>query len=128
MRTVGDVDVAEYLAGLQHSRKPDIERVRAAILDADPEMSETIKWNAPSFVFAGEDRVTFRLQPRDRVDLVLHRGARTRSDTDSFVFDDPSGLIQWATQDRGVISIEQGTDLEERLGRILPVIWAWVRT
>ena len=121
------MDVAEYLAGLQHSRKSDIERVRAAILGADPDVSESIKWNAPNFVFAGEDRVTFRLQPGDRVDLVLHRGARTRADSDSFVFDDPSGLIRWATPDRGVISIEEGADLEALLGEILPVIRAWVR-
>jgi hypothetical protein len=122
------MDVAEYLTGLQHSRKSDVERIRAAILGADPAMSETIKWNAPNYVFAAEDRVTFRLQPGDRVDLVLHRGARTRADANDFVFDDPSGLIQWATPDRGVISIPEGADLDELLGQILPVVWAWVRS
>jgi hypothetical protein len=122
------MDVAEYLAGLQHSRRSDIERIRAAILGADPDISETIKWNAPNFVFAGVDRVTFRLQPGDRVDLVLHRGARPRADTDSFVFDDPSGLIRWATPDRGVIAIPEGADLDALLVEVLPVIRAWVRS
>ena len=52
------MDVAEYLAGLQHSRTADIERIRTAILGADAGIWETIKWNAPNFIFAGEDRVT----------------------------------------------------------------------
>ena len=105
-----------------------MERIRSSILDSDPELSETIKWNAPNYVFEGEDRVTFRLQPGDRVDLVLHRGARKREDSDSFVFDDASGLIQWAARDRGVISIADGADIEQLLHSILPILRAWVRT
>jgi hypothetical protein len=120
--------VDEYLAGLLHPRKSDIPRTRAAILASDPELSETIKWNAPNFVFAGEDRVTFRLRPGDRVDLVLHRGARKRVDSDSFVFDDESGLITWAAPDRGVISIAEGPGLDDALRTILPVIHSWVRS
>jgi len=116
------------MSGLKHARRSEIERIRAAILASDPELSETVKWNAPNFVFEGEDRVTFRLQPRDRVDLVLHRGARRRPDSESFVFEDPSGLIQWASRDRGVISIPEGADLDDLLPVIVTVIHAWVRT
>jgi hypothetical protein len=122
------MDVTEYLRELHHPRKSDVERIRRALLDADPELSESIKWNAPNFIFDGEDRVTFRLQPRDRVDLVLHRGAGKRADSDSFVFVDTSGLIQWVAQDRGVITVGDGADLDELLGAILPVLHAWVRS
>jgi hypothetical protein len=122
------MDVDEYLTALQHSRKSDIELIRSAILNSDPELWETVKWNAPNFVFRGEDRVTFRLQPGDRVDLVLHRGARKRDYVDAFTFVDTSGLIQWATPDRGVISIPVGADLDQLLHVVLPVINAWVRS
>ena len=115
------------MARLQHSRISDIEHIRAAILASDPDLSESIKWNAPNFVCAGEDRVTFRLQPGDRVDLVLHRGARTRVDVDTFALDDASGLIVWAARDRGVISIPENADLDVLLPEILRVIRAWVR-
>lgn len=121
------MDVDEYMVGLQHARKPEIELIRTAILESEPRLTETIKWNAPNFVFDGEDRVTFRLQPGDRVDLILHRGARKRADSDAFAFEDPSGLIQWAAPDRGVIAIPDGTDLDLLLRTILPVIHAWVR-
>ena len=120
-------DVDEYMAGLVHRRKDQVERMRAAILAADPGLTETVKWNAPSFIYDGEDRVTFRLQPGDRVELVLHRGARTRDDSGSFAFDDPSGMIVWAAPDRGVIAIPQGTDIDASLEEILPTIHAWVR-
>ena len=37
-----------------------IDTVRAAVLAADPAISETEKWNAPNFVYDGIDRVTMR--------------------------------------------------------------------
>jgi hypothetical protein len=122
------MDVPQYLSSLQHSRKSQVEAIRLAILGADAGLSESIKWNAPNFVFEGEDRVTFRLQPGDRVDLVLHRGARKRADSDQFAFADTSGLVRWAAPDRGVISIPPDADLDRLLPAILPVIHAWVRT
>ncbi len=122
------MDVADYLDRLQHPRRADILRIRSAILAAEPGLSETVKWNAPNFVLAGEDRVTFRLQPGDRVELVLHRGVRVRADTGSFVFDDPSGLVSWAAPDRGVIAIPPDADLDALVPQIVTVVSAWIRT
>lgn len=122
------MDVDDYLAKLQHARKSEIELIRKAILASDPALSESIKWNAPNFVFDGVDRITFRLQPGDKVDLILHRGARKRDDSATFVFDDPSELITWAAPDRGVISIPRDADLDQLLPSVLPVLLAWVRS
>jgi hypothetical protein len=121
------VNVDAYLAEMKHARKADVLHIRSAILESDPELTESIKWNAPNFLYRGEDRITFRLQPRDRVDLVLHRGALKRTDSDSFYFDDASGLITWASQDRGVISFPEGDQLAAILAKALPTLHAWVR-
>ena len=64
------------------------------------ELRERIKWNAPSFGYEGNDRVTFPIQPGDRFEVVLHRGVHKRNDP--FTFDDSDRLITWATNDRGV--------------------------
>ena len=72
--------VEQFLADLDHTRADDIARFRSAIIASDADLSERIKWNAPSFGYDGEDRVTFRLQPRDRFELILHRGAKVRTD------------------------------------------------
>ena len=57
------------MEGLDHPLKEEIGRLRAAILDSNDRITEHIKWKAPSFRYAGEDRVTFRLYPEDRVQL-----------------------------------------------------------
>ena len=69
--------VEAYLDALVHARADDVRTVRAALLTLDG-VTERVKWNAPSCCIDGDDRITFRLQPGDRVELVFHRGARTR--------------------------------------------------
>src|SRR5919112_2628857 len=85
---------------LDHPLKEGIERLRVAILDSNEGITEHVKWNAPSFCYAGVDRVTFRLQPGNRLQLILHRGAKVRDDAADFRFEDPSGLLEWVAADR----------------------------
>lgn len=115
--------VAQYLADLDHPRKHDIARVRSALLASDPELGERIKWNAPSFGYDGEDRVTFRLQPGHRFELVLHRGVRKRDDP--FQFDDPDRLLTWAASDRGTTTVPEGISGEEER-RLLDLVRRWL--
>jgi hypothetical protein len=115
--------VAQHLEDLDHPRKHDIERVRSALLASDAELGERIKWNAPSIGYDGQDRVTFRLQPGSRFELVLHRGVRKRDDP--FQFHDPDGLLTWATSDRGTTTVPEGiSGKEER--RLLDLVRRWL--
>ncbi len=118
--------VEEYLAGLEHPRIRDIEVVRAAILGAEPAAVESVKWNAPNFAMGGQDRVTFRLQPGGRFQVVLHRGARVK-DSSGFTFEDPDNLVTWASADRGVIDVPAGVASSGELARVLAVICRWLR-
>jgi hypothetical protein len=79
-------EVQAFLQHLKHSRKEEVEAVREIILTAHPGITEQIKWNAPSFGIDSDDRITFRLQPGDRVQLVFHRGAQKRDDATTFSF------------------------------------------
>jgi hypothetical protein len=72
-----ETQVQAFLQGLRHGRKDEVEAVREIILSAHPGVTERIKWNAPSFCIDGDDRITFRLQPSDRVQLVFHRGPQS---------------------------------------------------
>jgi hypothetical protein len=120
--------VDAYLATSEHPRKEEIQQLRLAILAADPEIAESVKWNAPNFRFAGVDRVTFRLQPGDRVQLIFHRGAAVRDDTDGFHFDDPTGMLEWAAPDRGVLTLADAGDTAARETAIVDLVRRWVRT
>jgi hypothetical protein len=64
-------DVERFMERLGHPLKDGIERLRAAILDCNDRITEHKKWKAPSFRYAGEDRVTFRLYPEDGSSLSI---------------------------------------------------------
>lgn len=98
--------VDAFMAALQHRAKSDVQALRQLILAASPGLTERIKWNAPSFGPGNDDRITMRLQPGDQLQLIFHRGAKLRPD-DGFAFDDPHGLLKWASHDRGVLNITQ---------------------
>lgn len=120
-------DVPTFLMKLEHGRKDEVESLRAIILKADTNLTEHVKWNAPSFGYQGDDRITFRLQPGDRVQLIFHRGAKVKSDTASFVFDDVSGLIQWAAPDRGVVTFESMDEVERCAPKLRKLVRAWLK-
>lgn len=118
-------DVDAYLAQLEHRLKPEIVALRQLILDAVPELTERIKWNAPSFCKNGDDRITMRLHPGDRLQLILHRGAKAGAD-DLFRFEDPGKLITWAAPDRGTINVADAADLAAKAEPLKPILQRWV--
>jgi hypothetical protein len=126
MARAAATSVERYLLDLSHPRKGEIEELRAAILENIPQITERVKWNAPSFCIGGDDRITFRLQPGDRVELVFHRGAKKRTDTETFSFSDPSELIQWSTPDRGIIAFRDHEDVRAKLPALIEVANSWI--
>lgn len=118
-------DVEQYLRDLEHPLLAEVKRLRAAILAASPDITEHIKWNAPSFCFHGEDRVTFRLQPGNRLQLVFHRGAKVK-DATGFRFEDPCGLLEWAAPDRGVLTLRDAKEARARCADVVRTVQAWM--
>ena len=123
----GKLDVNQFIEELGHARKAEISRLRKAILNSDPGISETIKWNAPNFLWQGEDRVTMRIQPGDRLQLILHRGAKPKN-VDGFKFEDAYGMIDWAAADRGVITVTDAKALERDLADIIKLLNSWMKS
>ncbi|MBJ7453036.1 MAG: DUF1801 domain-containing protein [Blastococcus sp.] len=119
-------DVDDYLDRLQHPLKAGVEQLRAAILASDAGITESVKWNAPNFRHDGVDRVTFRLQPGNRLQLVLHRGAAVRADAADFRFDDPTGLVQWAAPDRGVLTFRDLDDVAAKEAAVVELVRRWM--
>ncbi|MFO0647814.1 MAG: DUF1801 domain-containing protein [Polyangiales bacterium] len=118
------MDVDAFLTTLTHARIAEVRAVRAAIRAAVPTLTERVKWNAPSFCAAGDDRITFRLQPGDRVELIFHRGAKKRAD--DFRFDDATGLVKWAAPDRGQVVFRDAADVAEKTPAVQSLARAWI--
>jgi hypothetical protein len=116
-------EVDRFMEGLDHPMKEEIERLRAAILGSNERITEHIKWKAPSFRYAGEDRVTFRLHPAERAQLVFHRGVKVKRDAAEFAFEDDTGLLRWVAEDRAVVALR---DAEARQGDLVEVVKRWV--
>lgn len=120
---LSEVDL--YLDSLQHKHKAEILALRGLILQSVPDLSERIKWNAPSYGKGEDDRITMRLHPGDRLQLILHRGAKAGAD-DLFRFEDPEKLIVWAAPDRGVITFRDSDDLTAKSAALPEILRRWV--
>lgn len=119
--------VDQFLEALDHPLKPEIEAIRSIILNADEQITEHIKWNGPSFCYAGVDRVTFKLHPPHSIQLVFHRGAKVKS-TEGFVFDDASGLMQWVRPDRAMVTLKDMDEIEANQSALTDLVKAWIAT
>lgn len=119
------LNVDEFLAALDHRRKDEVQYLRTLILKCSPNVSEHIKWNAPSFCFNGDDRVTMRLQPNDRVELVFHAGVKVK-DVSGFRFDDPSGLLAFRAPDRAVICFADLNDIKSKKATLSALVKRWM--
>lgn len=64
--------VDEFLQGLSHPLKAEVEAVRSIIKGVSKEINEEVKWKAPSFNYKGGYLVTFNLRETKRIHLVFH--------------------------------------------------------
>jgi len=88
--------VDEYVGGLKHPLAQVVKNLRRIILSVDSEIGEEVKWNAPTFFYAGPMRptnpkeyaryiVVFNLFRKDCIRLVFPSGAKVK---------DSSGLLE----------------------------------
>lgn len=65
-------NVDDFMEKLDHPLKAEVQVVRDIIKNANPLITEEIKWNAPSFNYQGNYLVTFNLRESKRIHLVFH--------------------------------------------------------
>lgn len=117
----------EFLSTFQDERKPLVEAVLNAILEACPHLSETIKWNAPTFCDEGKDRMTLLLHKKDRVGLILHTGARPKEDKKGTrLFQDDTGLLEWNSNIRATITLRDLEDFSPKRDLFKRAVKRWV--
>jgi hypothetical protein len=124
MSQIKPADLDGWLAALDHPRKAEVAALVAIALAARPGITGHIKWNAPSFVYAGDDRVTLGLRPNGALQIVCHRGARAK-DAAGFAFADDSGLLRMVAPDRGVVTLAEG-EVATKSAALGTLIARWV--
>jgi uncharacterized protein YdeI (YjbR/CyaY-like superfamily) len=120
--------VEEFLNGLYSGKREQVDLLRSIILDCG-DLEEHIKWNAPSYVLDGEDRITFNLMNKQQVvKLVFHMGATRKEDKKgSPVMSDESGLIEWSSDIRGMITFTNIEDVTSNLASLKKIIKDWLQ-
>ena len=127
MKKSGHEQVVEFLNHLEHPLKKEIEEVRDIILGANECIKEQIKWNAPSFCFNNEDRVTFNLQGKGFFRLIFHCGPKkSEHEGNGALFEDNTGLLEWVAADRAIIKFTDRSDVEANREKLAAVVTKWI--
>ena len=119
-------EVEAFLAALDHPFKREILALREIVLGADASISEGIKWNAPSFRTA-EYFATFNLRAKEKVQIILHLGAKKRDNTAELTIADPETLLEWLAADRAAAGFSDLNDIEAKQSAFAQVIRQWIK-
>lgn len=70
--------IDQYLATFEHPLLDAITEVRRIFAAHSPEITEEVKWNAPTFRYRGQYLVTIHVKALDRVMLIFHNAVTPR--------------------------------------------------
>lgn len=120
--------VDEFLAAQGPERRADVEALRALVLEAEPGLTEIVKWNSPNYVLDGVDRLTINAAGKGPVRLILHFGTgRVEDKAAAPAFaGDPHGLLTWHSNIRASLELPPRAELAAKREAILGLIRAWL--
>ena len=119
-------EVTALVKSVKHPMEAGINDLRNFILTANNRLTENIKWNGPNYVFKGQDRITMRVQMPKLVQLIFHRGATVREDLQDKLISDESGLLEWKSNDRAVITFKSPEEIESGKEALKKIINEWL--
>ena len=120
--------VDEFLAAQEPQRRADVESLRALVHEAEPSLTEIVKWNSPDYTLDGVDRLTINAAGKGPVRLILHFGterAEDKSAAPTFA-GDPDGLLTWHSDIRASLALPEPAKLPGERDAIISVIRAWL--
>lgn len=119
------VSVDALLAARAHPLDAELQTLRRIIVAADPRIRESVKWNAPSYAI--EDHfATFNLRRDDRLQIILHSGAKKRATKLEVRIDEPALKLQWQDSDRALLELRTMDEIERSRAAILNVLRQWI--
>lgn len=112
---------------IKHPQEVIIQRLRSIIKQSSNELSEGVKWNAPSYSLNGNDIITFNFHYKGFVSLVFHTGPKGKdTHTNSQLFQDDSKLLEWVADKRAILKIATTEELEQNQHNIEKIITVWI--
>lgn len=124
MTAVSSPNVDAYFAELEHPLKDVALSLRKLLLDAHPDVVESIKWNAPNYEVA-DDFATLNLRRPTAVQLVLHTGAKVKPGHPEVVVEAPGKLLKWPGRNRAVASFSSLAEFEDAQDDVAGILRTW---
>lgn len=110
-------EVDAWMVAYDNPQKPVVEAVRRVMLDADSRLGETIKWQAPTFVYKG-NLASFFPKAKKHATLMFHTGASLAASGDF-----PSLEGEGATS--RAMKFADVDDVAAKAGELSAIVKAW---
>lgn len=118
--------VTEFLDGLNHPLRAEIELLRNIIMKSEDGLSENIKWNGPNYSFEDQDRVTMKIQPPKQIQLIFHRGAKKVDQPKTKLIDTNTKQLIWKGNDRAIMTFKNLSEIEKSKSELTEIIKKWI--
>lgn len=115
----------DLLAPLPPELRATADALRAILRRKPLGLEEGIKWNAPSYTYKGDDRITFNLRGKGVVRLIFHRGVKKLAPPKTPLIDDPAGLLTWPANDRAIAEFATPAEVKAATPALAKLICAW---
>ena len=121
-----NVEVSEFLDGLNHPLRDEIENLRHIITNATNGLTENIKWNGPNYCYNDNDRITMKIQPPKQIQLIFHRGAKKQEQPEDRIVQSKSKLLLWKENDRAIITFKNRFEIEKAKADLSSIVNEWI--
>lgn len=108
-------EVDAWMAAYVNPMKPVVQAVRDAVLAADPRVTETIKWQSPTFVHNG-NIASFNPRSKQFASLMFHTGAQIPGD---------HAILEGGGDVARYVRFSDLDDVERKRADLTRVIRAW---
>ena len=110
-----DPNVDAWLQAKDHPQEATMQALREAFLGADPRVTETIKWQSPTFVYRG-NIASINPQAKAYVSLMFHRGAEIPGE---------HPLLQGGGEVARYVRFDSPADVEAKRADLAAIVRAW---
>jgi len=120
-----NTEVSQFLDELNHPLRSEIQLLREIILSVASNLEENIKWNGPNYSYQGEDRITMKIQPPKKIQIVFHCGVQKKASPKEKIIMD-SEILEWRGNDRAFATFNTEDEIRESEKELRRVIVAWI--
>lgn len=108
-------EVDAWFRAYKNPQKELVQAVRETILKADKRISETIKWQAPTFVYKG-NLASFFPKTKTHASLMFHKGATIKGRFPS---------LEGDGKEARTMKFQDAKDLKAKSAELKTIVKAW---